>query len=57
MLMNEKHNNNDVMYTNQELFEKQKQTLDSFLKSGAIDLNQYNKSLNTLKEKIEIKYK
>ena len=54
MLMNEKHNNNDVMYTNQELFEKQKQTLDSFLKSGAIDLNQYNKSLNTLKEKMEI---
>lgn len=40
---------------NIELFEKQKATLDSFLKTGAIDKMQYEKSLNGLKEKMKIK--
>ena len=40
---------------NKSLYEKQKDTLDKFLKSGAIDKKQYDKSLNTLKEKMGIK--
>ena len=40
---------------NKSLYEKQKETLDKFLKSGAIDKKQYEKSLNTLKEKMGIK--
>lgn len=38
----------------QELFEKQKEMLDKFLKTGAIDKAQYEKSLNGLKEKMGI---
>lgn len=38
-----------------ELFEKQKEMLDQFLKTGAIDKGQYEKSLNGLKEKMSIK--
>lgn len=37
-----------------ELYENQKETLDKFLKSGAIDKMQYDKSLNVLKEKMGI---
>lgn len=40
---------------NQELFEKQKKMLDQFLKIGAIDEKQYEKSLTGLKEKMNIK--
>ena len=40
---------------NKSLYEKQKDTLDKFLKSGAIDKTQYEKSLNILKEKMGIK--
>lgn len=36
------------------LFERQKQTLDSFLARGAISKEQYDKSLKTLKEKMDI---
>lgn len=37
-----------------ELFKKQKETLDLFLKTGAIDKIQYDKSLNGLKEKMGV---
>ena len=37
-----------------ELFESQKQTLDTFLKTGAISKEQYDKSLERLKKKIGI---
>lgn len=36
----------------QKLYEKQKAMLDQFLKTGAIDKAQYEKSLNGLKEKM-----
>lgn len=39
----------------QKLFEKQKEMLDKFLKIGAIDKVQYEKSLSGLKEKMKIK--
>lgn len=39
----------------QELYEKQKSMLDQFLKTGAIDKAQYEKSLNGLKEKMSKK--
>lgn len=39
----------------QKLFDEQKKMLDTFLKTGAIDKAQYEKSLNGLKEKINIK--
>ena len=38
-----------------ELFEHQKHTLDLFLERGAISKAQYDKSLGTLKEKLDIK--
>lgn len=37
----------------QKLYEDQKKLLDIFLKTGAIDKAQYDKSLNGLKEKME----
>ena len=37
-----------------ELYEKQKAMLDQFLKTGAIDKAQYDKSLAGLKEKMGI---
>lgn len=40
---------------NESLYEKQKETLDKFLERGAITKEQYEKSLNTLKEKMGIK--
>ncbi|MCR4692309.1 MAG: hypothetical protein K5664_00325 [Firmicutes bacterium] len=40
--------------TIQMLFERQKQTLDSFLERKAISKEQYDISLNTLKEKMKI---
>lgn len=36
------------------LFLKQKETLDSFLKTGALSKENYDKSLQTLKEKMNI---
>lgn len=39
----------------QMLFENQKQMLDTFLSHGAITKEQYNKSLNGLIEKMNIK--
>ncbi len=39
---------------NKMLFEKQKETLDSFLARNAISKEQYDKSLNTLKEKMDL---
>ena len=39
---------------NKKLFETQKQTLDTFLSTKAITEEQYNKSLNGLKEKMHI---
>ena len=39
----------------QKLFDDQKKMLDTFLKTGAIDKAQYEKSLNGLKEKMSIK--
>lgn len=36
----------------EKLFLKQKETLDLFLERGAISQNQYDKSLNTIKEKM-----
>lgn len=38
----------------QKLYEDQKKLLDTFLKTGAIDKAQYDKSLNGLKEKMGI---
>lgn len=38
----------------QKLYEDQKELLDTFLKTGAIDEVQYEKSLNGLKEKMGI---
>ena len=40
--------------TPETLFEQQKETLDSFLVRGAISKEQYDKSLNTLKEKLTL---
>lgn len=40
--------------TKEMLFERQKQTLDSFLERNAISKEQYNISLNTLKEKMNL---
>ena len=40
--------------TAQMLFERQKQTLDSFLERNAISKEQYDKSLATLKEQMQI---
>ena len=40
--------------TIQMLFERQKQTLDSFLERKTISKEQYDVSLNTLKEKMKI---
>lgn len=37
-----------------KLYEDQKKILDTFLKTGAIDKAQYEKSLNCLKEKMGI---
>ena len=37
------------------LFLQQKQTLDTFLKNGAISKAQYNKSLGDLREKMGIR--
>ena len=38
-----------------ELFRRQKELLDTFLSTGAIDQAQYDKSLNCLIEKMGIK--
>ena len=38
---------------NQDLFDKQKALLDQFLKTGAINKAQYDKSLGTLKATLE----
>ena len=38
--------------TKEMLFERQKQTLDSFLERNAISKEQYDMSLKTLKEKL-----
>ena len=43
---------NEINHTKKELFAKQKQTLDLFLERGAISKNQYDKSLNALREKM-----
>lgn len=43
-----------VSLKNKNLFENQKATLDTFLKTGAITKEQYEKSLNGLKEKMNI---
>ena len=40
--------------TPEMLFERQKQTLDSFLERNAISKEQYDKSLSTLKEKMKL---
>lgn len=40
--------------TKEMLFERQKQTLNSFLERNAISKEQYNISLNTLKEKMNL---
>ena len=40
---------------NKKLFLKQKELLDTFLLHNAISREQYNKSLNDLKEKMKIK--
>ena len=40
---------------NQELFNKEKALLNTFLEHGAIDRKQYIKSLTTLMQKFEIK--
>lgn len=40
---------------NKSLYKKQKDTLDKFLERGAITKEQYDKSLNTLKEKMGVK--
>lgn len=40
---------------NKKLFESQKETLDTFLSTNAITKEQYDKSLNGLKEKMKIK--
>ena len=40
--------------TKESLFNMQKETLDSFLARGAISRQQYEKSLNTLKEKMNL---
>lgn len=40
--------------TTEMLFERQKQTLDSFLERNAITKEQYDVSLNTLKEKMKL---
>lgn len=40
--------------TPEMLFERQKQTLDSFLERNAITKEQYDKSLSTLKEKMKL---
>ena len=40
--------------TQATLFDMQKQTLDSFLERGAISKEQYEKSLKTLKEKMNM---
>lgn len=37
---------------NKDLFERQKQLLDTFLLNGAITKDQYEKSLSVLKEKL-----
>ena len=39
----------------QKLYDDQKKLLDTFLKTGAIDKAQYEKSLNGLKEKMDIR--
>ena len=41
----------------QKLFEKQKNTLDTFLERNAISKAQYDKSLGDLIEKIGIEYR
>ena len=43
-----------VKQKNKMLFEMQKETLDSFLARNAISKEQYDKSLNTLKEKMNL---
>ena len=50
----EQSNNSSDKQTLQMLFERQKQTLDSFLERNAISKEQYDKSLNTLKEKMKL---
>lgn len=40
--------------SNKQLFDSQKQTLDTFLSTGAITKEQYEKSLNSLKEKMKM---
>ena len=40
--------------TNKELFEKQKQTLDLFLERRAISKEDYDKSINALKAKMNL---
>lgn len=37
---------------NKELYQRQKQLLDTFLSHGAISKEQYEKSLSVLKEKL-----
>ena len=44
----------DNKQTVQMLFERQKQTLDSFLERNAISKEQYDKSLATLEERMRI---
>ncbi len=39
----------------QKVYEYQKKLLDTFLKTGAIDKAQYEKSLKCLKEKMDIR--
>ncbi|MBR0277339.1 MAG: hypothetical protein IJQ50_02615 [Clostridia bacterium] len=40
--------------TKEELFKRQKHTLDLFLERNAISKEEYEKSLNVLKEKMKI---
>lgn len=46
--------NDNTKLTNEDLFKKQKETLDIFLEHGTITKEQYEKSLGALKEKMEI---
>lgn len=54
--MSESSNQDKNMYEpkNMYLYEKQKAMLEQFLKTGAIDKAQYEKSLSGLKEKMEV---
>lgn len=47
-------NNDEAALKKRQLFLKQKEMLEQFLKTGAISKEQYDKSLSGLKEKMGI---